>query len=102
LNEAGEVTNDSVAGTLLIASLVPAVLLGTIGVALMNAGNMISGMGGFGGMKEMAEIAKVPEVKAQLDALMEDLKAGRVSYEDYAAMSKNIMENYKARQAASS
>lgn len=98
VNETGDVTNDSISGTLLIISMVPGVVLGTIGVALMNAGNML---GGFGGMKEMAEISKVPEVKAQLDALLEDFKAGRVSYEDYAAKSKNIIENYKARQAAS-
>src|SRR5262245_18536261 len=63
VDEAGDVTNDSVAGTLLIVSLVPGVVIGSIGLALLNAGNMISGMGGFGGMKELAEISKVPEVK---------------------------------------
>ena len=81
-----------------IISLVPGVVLGTIGVALMNAGNML---GGFGGMKELSEIYKVPEVKAQLDPLMNDLKAGRISYEDYNEQSKVIIENYKARQATS-
>lgn len=97
VNENGE--ENSIGGSLLIIATVPAVVLGSIGIALLNADKM---MGGFGGMNEMAEIAKVPEVKAQLDALLEDFKANRLSYQDYMTMTKNIVENYKARQASSS
>jgi hypothetical protein len=94
----GNVGEQDPNGILLVLGMVPAVVLATFGFAIYNAGAML---GGFSGMKEMTEISKVPEVKVQLDALLDDFKAGRVSYEDYTAMSKTIIESYKARQAAS-
>jgi hypothetical protein len=52
-------------------------------------------------MREMSNIAKVPEVKAKLDVLMNELKNGRISYQDYTVKAKKVMDDYKATQQQS-
>lgn len=94
----GEVVNENIGSTFLVASIAPAVILGVIGIALMNAGKMISGFGGASGMREAANIAQIPEVKAKLEVLMSDLKNGRISYQDYTVKAKKVMDDYKAQQ----
>lgn len=101
IDATGAVVNDTVGSTLLIASIVPAVILGVVGIALMNAGAMMKNMGGASGMREMSNIAKVPEVKAKLDVLMNELKNGRISYQDYTVKAKKVMDDYKATQQQS-
>jgi hypothetical protein len=88
----------SVTSALLILSIVPGALMGTIGLALLNAGRMLGGLGNRG---ELAAIAQTPEVKARMAKLMEDLKAGRLTYSEYASQSRAIIEEYRARQAQS-
>jgi hypothetical protein len=91
--ETGEVTE--LTTTLLIASIVPAMLLFVIGLSIFNVG---AAFGGMGGMKEAQEMAKDPAVKAKLDSLTADLKAGRISYEDYLSQYNQLIADYKARQ----
>jgi hypothetical protein len=94
-NQTGE-TSD-LTSMLLILSTVPAVVIGIIGLAIYNMG---AAFGGIDGMKEAQEIAKIPEVKARLNAMNADLKAGRITYEDYMSQYNSIIAEYKARQAA--
>jgi hypothetical protein len=91
--ETGEVTE--LTTTLLIASIVPAMLLFVIGLSIFNVG---AAFGGMGGMKEAQEMAKDPVLKAKLDSLTADLKAGRISYEDYLSQYNQLIADYKARQ----
>lgn len=95
--ETGEVKD---APLLLILAIVPGVLMGVIGLALYNAGRVFASAGGMSGMREMQAIARVPEVKVKLDALIEELKAGRITQEDYTEKMYAIINDYKARQAA--
>jgi hypothetical protein len=83
---------------LLIVATVPAVLLFVIGLSIFNMG---AAFGGMGGLKEAQEMAKDPQVKAKLDSLTADLKAGRISYEEYLSQYNQLIADYKARQAAS-
>jgi hypothetical protein len=95
--ETGEAKDASL---LLILAVVPGVLMGVIGLALYNAAGVFASAGGMSGMREMQAIARVPEVKVKLDALIEDLKAGRITQEEYTEKMYAIINDYKARQAA--
>jgi hypothetical protein len=94
-SETGETTD--LTTMLLIVSTVPAVILFVIGLTIYNMG---AAFGGMGGMKEAQDIARIPEVKAKLTAMNADLKAGRISYEDYMSQYNALIADYKARQAS--
>jgi hypothetical protein len=95
--ETGELKD---APLLLILAVVPGVLMAVIGLAVYNAAGVFASAGGMSGMREMQAIARVPEVKVKLDALIEDLKVGRISQEEYTEKMYSIINEYKARQAA--